>query len=200
MRDEPELQSIIASMDGLDRLEITSAAALWDWLAEHHGRADGVLLVTWKAAHRNRYVSREAILDALIAHGWIDGRRFKLDADRTMQLISLRRQQVWARSYKDRAERLEAEGRMHPAGRQSVAEAKRSGLWEGLPKVEALQIPTDLAERLAQGGAAWFDSAAPSYRRNVLRWLASAKTPPTRAKRIGIIADHAAEGCKVPNY
>ncbi|MEM8848740.1 MAG: YdeI/OmpD-associated family protein [Pseudomonadota bacterium] len=188
-------------MDDLQRLEIMRAQALWDWLGTYYAQADSVLLVTWKAAHPDKHVGREAVLDALIAHGWTDGRRFKLDADRTMQLISPRRQQVWAQSYKDRVARLMADGRMHPAGLAGVAEAKRSGLWEGHPEVEALEVPEDLAERLAiLDGADWFDDAAPSYRRNVLRWLASAKTSPTRAKRIATIADHAGRGRKVPHY
>ncbi|MFN4099185.1 MAG: YdeI/OmpD-associated family protein, partial [Pararhodobacter sp.] len=100
--------------DRFRQIEVHSEAALWDWLAAHHGQPDSVWLVTWKAAHRDLFVSREAVLDALIAYGWIDGRRMKLDDSRTMQLISPRRQQAWAQSYKARAARLEAEGRMKP--------------------------------------------------------------------------------------
>ena len=43
---------------GDERLEIRSVDALWDWLAEHGARDEGVWLVTWKAAHRDRYVGR----------------------------------------------------------------------------------------------------------------------------------------------
>ncbi|WP_220748637.1 YdeI/OmpD-associated family protein [Jannaschia pagri] len=183
----------------MDRIEVTSEAALWAWLGAHHGRADGVLLVTWKATHRDKYLSRDAVLDALIAHGWIDGRRYKLDADRTMQLISPRREQTWAKTYKDRAARLEAEGRMHPAGRAAVAAGKASGLWDAMADVDALQVPDDLRAALGSG-AGWFDGAAPSYRRNVLRWIAQAKTAPTRTKRIDTVAAHAQRGEKVPHY
>ena len=78
-------------------VEVASEAALWDWLSDNHD-GEGAWLVTWKAAHPDRYVGREAVLDALIAHGWIDGRRKKLDADRTVQWIAPRQQQAWARS------------------------------------------------------------------------------------------------------
>lgn len=80
--------------DRFARVEIASARDLWDWLALHHAEADSVWLVTWKAHHPDRYVSREAVLDALVAHGWIDGRRLKLDDDQTMKLIAPRRQQL----------------------------------------------------------------------------------------------------------
>ncbi|MEO0494437.1 MAG: hypothetical protein AAF081_13595 [Actinomycetota bacterium] len=117
----------------LDRLEITTANELWSWLDANHHRDAGVLLVTWKAKHRDRYVSRDEVLDALLAHGWIDGRRYALDASRTMQLISPRRHQNWTESYRTRAERLTDEGQMRPPGSAAVAAAKAAGAWDHAP-------------------------------------------------------------------
>ena len=182
------------------RVEIACETALWDWLDAHGAASDGVWLVTWKAAHRDRHVGREAVLDALIAHGWIDGRRMKLDADRTMQLITPRRQRDWADSYKRRADRLAAGGRMRPAGAAAVAAAKARGGWDGQTDVDALIDPPDLTAALRDAGADWWAGAAPSYRRNVLRWIVGAKRPETRARRVATVADHAARGRKVPNY
>lgn len=176
-------------------LEITSAAQLWDWLAAHHGQPGSVRLITWKAAHPAKYVSREDVLDALIAHGWIDGRRFAVDDDRTAQLIAPRKQQAWAQSYKDRVTRLRAEGRMHVAGEAAVALGQASGLWNFFADVDALIVPNDLDAALDR--AAW-DALAPSYRRNVLRWIKLAKTAPTRAKRIAAAVEATAKGEKLP--
>lgn len=184
----------------LERVEVRSAAALGDWLAAHHAQAASVLLVTWKAARRDRYVSTAEVLDELIAFGWIDGRRWTLDAERTMQLIAPRRQQVWAQSYKDRAARLIAEGRMGPPGLAAIAASKAAGLWDAAAEVDALVIPDDLDAALASMPPARerFDCMAPSYRRNVLRWIASARTPPTRAKRIAAAAAATARGARLP--
>jgi uncharacterized protein YdeI (YjbR/CyaY-like superfamily) len=184
----------------LERVEVRAAAALRDWLAANHAHEASVLLVTWKAARRDRYVSTGEVLDELIAFGWIDGRRWKLDAERTMQLIAPRRQQVWAQSYKDRAARLTAEGRMAPPGLAAIAESKAAGLWDAATDVDALVVPHDLAAALdvAPPAGAAFDSMAPSYRRNVLRWIAAARTAPTRAKRIAEATRAAAAGEKVP--
>ncbi|MEM9270449.1 MAG: hypothetical protein AAGA78_16125 [Pseudomonadota bacterium] len=76
-----------------------------------------------------------------MAYGWVDGRRKVLDETRTMQLISPRRTQYWAKSYKDRAERLEAAGQMTEAGRASVAAGRASRLWSFIDDVEALVVP-----------------------------------------------------------
>jgi uncharacterized protein YdeI (YjbR/CyaY-like superfamily) len=186
--------------DPVDRVEVTATSQLWEWLDRHHD-GPSVWLVTWKAAHRDRYVSRDDVLDALIAHGWIDGRRMKLDAERTMQLIAPRRQQVWARSYKARAERLIADGRMRAPGRRAYDAARAGGDWDASDPVDDLVVPDDLRAALdGMGASAWFDAAAPSYKRNILRFLAQAKRPETRARRIDVIAGHAARGEKVPQY
>lgn len=187
--------------DRFARVEVQTEAELWAWLADHHAQTDSVWLVTWKVQHRDRYVSREEVLDALVAHGWIDGRRLKLDDYRTMQLISPRKQQAWAQSYKARAARLADEGRMHPAGCAAVECGRASGLWHASDAVDALVDPDDLLGALERaGGLVWWQDAAPSYRRNVLRFIAAAKRPDTRANRIGVVASHAARGEKVPQY
>ena len=187
--------------DKFAQVEVTSQDELWTWLGQHHDSAQSVWLVTWKAAHRDRYVSREAVLDALIAFGWIDGRRLQLDDARTMQLISPRKQQAWAKTYKDRAARLQAEGRMQAAGQAAINAAQQSGRWSESDPVDALLDPDDLMEALdAQGATAWWQAAAPSYRRNILRWIATAKRPETRRARLETTAAMAAKGQKVPHY
>ncbi len=186
--------------DAFDQVEVTSATALWDWLATHHGQAQGVWLVTWKKHVSDRYIPKDQVLDALIAHGWTDGLMRKIDTDRVMQLIAPRRQQVWAQTYKDRAARLEAEGRMHPAGRAAIVASQAAGLWDAMADVDALIVPDDLATALSGQAAAFFHAAAPSYRRNVLRWIAGAKTAPTRVKRIAEVANRSAARQKVPQF
>ncbi len=184
-----------------ERVEVTSADALWRWLASNHGWSESVWLVTYKAADRSRYVSREEVLDALIAYGWIDGRRLKLDEQRTMQLISPRRQQAWARTYQQRAARLESEGRMRAPGRAAIERAQASGAWDSLAAVDELVTPHDLEDALRDRDATdWWSAAAPSYRRNALRWIETARRPETRARRVAVVADHAARGERVPNY
>ncbi|MEM7270394.1 MAG: YdeI/OmpD-associated family protein [Pseudomonadota bacterium] len=178
-----------------EKVEVASAPALRDWLAAHHQRAEGVWLVTFKKHVAGKYVSRDEVLDELVAYGWIDGVRRVLDEDRTMQLISPRRTQAWAKTYKDRAAILIDGGRMAPPGLRSIEEGKASGLWSFFDDVDALIAPPDLVERLEM--AKWAP-LAPSYRRNLLRWLKLAKTPATREKRLTRIAEAVAKGERIP--
>ena len=191
----------MAVLEGRERVEVSSPNQLWDWLHTAYSQHESVWLVTWKAANRDKYVSREEVLDALIAFGWIDGRRMKLDEERTMQLIAPRQEQAWARTYIERAERLEAEGRMQDPGRAAIQRAKTSGRYDSMAEVDDLIEPEALRVALRAGRAtSWWDGAAPSYRRNILRWIAKAKREATKEKRIATVVEHCIRGEKVPNY
>lgn len=186
--------------ENFPQVEVTNAAALRDWLMDHHEQDGSVWLVTYKKSAPDKYVDRFAVLDQLICFGWIDGIRRVLDDTRTMQLISPRKTQAWSQSYKDRAARLEAEGLMHDAGRAAIAASKANGLWDFYADVDALILPDDLTAALKAHPPAQthWDSFSPSSRRNMLRLIKLAKTDETRAKRIAQTAQLAAENRKVP--
>jgi len=136
-------------------------------------------------------------LDALIAYGWIDGIRRKLDDQRTMQLIFQRKTQSWSATYKQRADRLEAEGRIQKSGRDALSQSKLLDLWDAMQDLDTLLIPNDLEILLDKDrtAATNFTDCPPSYKRNVLRWLKSAKTARTRQKRLHSIFTE----CKTEN-
>ncbi len=186
--------------EDFEQVEVTSAAALRAWLEQHHARERGVWLVTWKKAVPTRYVSKDEVLDELMCFGWVDGVARVVDGQRTMQLISPRRAQHWARSYKTRVARLADEGRMHPAGTASVQAARASGAWTFMDDVDDLVVPADLAAALADrpGAAAYFDAIPPAARRNTLRLIKLARTTVTRARRVAQTADLAQRGQRVP--
>lgn len=187
--------------DRYPKVEVRSRAALRAWLAEHHAQPEGVWLVTYRKHTGDAYISKDEVLDELLAFGWIDGVARKVDDDRTMQLITPRRTHAWTASYRARAVRLEAEGRLAEPGLRAIALAKASGGWDAYPDVDALEIPADLGAALdsVRGARAWFEGAAPSYRSNVLRWIAKAQRPPTRASRIATVAATAGRGERIRN-
>lgn len=130
--------------ENFEKIEIASQEELRQWLLEHHQEVASYWLVSYKKG-QGPYVSREEVLDELIAFGWIDGIRRKLDDRKTMQLISPRKSQHWAATYKERAQRLIESGQMHESGLQSIAHSKAVGLWNFMDDVDQLLIPKDLA-------------------------------------------------------
>lgn len=186
--------------ENFDKIEITSQQQLEEWLDSNHANEDSIWLVTYKKSLEDKYVSVSEVLDNLIAYGWIDGIRRKLDEDRTMQLIAPRKSQHWAKTYKDRASKLIADGKMTPAGHASIECSKKLGLWNFMDDVDALITPPDLQKALEnhKGALTFFTALSPSKKRFVLRWIKLAKTEITRKKRINQTAELAAKGENIP--
>jgi uncharacterized protein YdeI (YjbR/CyaY-like superfamily) len=81
----------------------------------------------------------------------------------------------------------------------SRAEALRAGkptpAKQRKPKPE-IPMQDDLAAALSPTARAFFDSLAPSYRRDYLEWITGAKRAETRARRVAEAAEWLADGKK----
>ena len=130
--------------ENFEKIEITTSADLRKWLHENYLNSNSVWLVNFKKSEPAKYLSRWDVLDELLCFGWIDGIRRKLDDKRTMQLISKRKIEHWAKSYKERVAKLTEEGKMHESGLKSIAASKSSGLWNFMDDVDNLIVPKDL--------------------------------------------------------
>ena len=138
----------------------------------------------------------EAVEEAL-CFGWIDGQTNRFDDEHGAQWFAPRRpRSTWARSNKERVERLIAAGLMTQAGLDAIERARANGSWASLDDAEALVMPDDLAAALATvpGGREQFDGASVSARKMALSYVGQARRPETRAKRIGAIVQTLAAG------
>jgi uncharacterized protein YdeI (YjbR/CyaY-like superfamily) len=168
-------------------IEITSRDQWRSWLVEHHYQKESVWVVAYRKAGGDRYVLYEAIAEEALCFGWIDGTRYKHDDLRYRILVTPRKRgSGWSRINKERVDRLIATGQMTSAGLAVIERARTDGTWSQYDDVDALIVPTDLAETLASYPHAEenFASFPPSSRRLILFWIADAKRPETRAKRI----------------
>jgi uncharacterized protein YdeI (YjbR/CyaY-like superfamily) len=182
------------------KVEVSSVSELRNWLTINHTQKESVWLVTFKKQIPDKYVSIPEVLDELLCFGWIDGIRRKLDETRTMQLISSRQVQHWTKTYKDRFQKLDREGRMTDAGRDAVLLSKKNGLWDFMEDVDKLIKPKDFLNSLEENPPALqnFDGFGNSSKRFMLRYIKIAKTPETRAKRINHITTLAKQNIKLP--
>jgi uncharacterized protein YdeI (YjbR/CyaY-like superfamily) len=98
--------------------------------------------------------------------------------------------------------KLIAAGLMQASGLAKITVAKQDGSWTKLDEVETLAVPADLARafRRYAGAAANFAAFPPSARRGILEWIAQAKTPETRTKRITETAALAAQNKRANQY
>lgn len=180
-----------------DRIHAETSAAWRRWLEEHHDERSGVWLVSWKNATGKTRMSYDEAVEEALAFGWVDSKGARLDDERTMLWFARRNPRSgWSRPNKERIARLEAEGRMAPAGRRAVDAAKANGAWTLLDDVENLVVPDDLAAAfdVHPGAREQWDAFPRSARRAILEWIVQARREETRGKRIDETARLAARG------
>lgn len=182
----------MTAMDDAERFHPESAAQWRDWLATHHGRGSGVWLVFWRHESSGPVIDYESSVLEALCFGWIDSTRKVLDDDRVVMWFAPRRaRSTWVASNKARVARLEAEGRMQPAGRALVDAAKANGMWTLFDEAEAGVAPDDLAARLATDDLAtsgWRELSGAQRRRHLME-LALARSTATRERRLdGVVA------------
>ena len=189
----------MAAQDDAERFEALSLDDWSRWLAEHHATSTGVWLVNAKRTTGRQPFEYDAAVCEALRYGWIDAVQKTLDPERSMQWYAPRRPgSGWSRPNKVRIERLEAEGRMEPAGRAVIETAKANGSWTLLDAVEAPVVPDDLAAAFDAhpGSREHWDGFPPSARKLMLTWVVTAKQPATRARRVTEVATKAAEGAR----
>lgn len=170
-------------------LTVPHAAAWRRWLGEHYDDAAGVWLVLAKkgTAEPTTLTYDEALEEAL-AHGWIDGQVQRGDARTYRQRFTPRRpRSVWSKRNVAIAERLLAEGRMHPAGVAEVKRAQADGRWErAYAGPASVEVPDDFAAALDAAPAAreMFAILNSQNRYSVLHRIQTAKRAETRTRRI----------------
>lgn len=186
-----------------ERVEVDSRDAWRRWLEANHERTESVWAVTWKKAHPERHVPYDALVEEALAFGWVDSLPRKLDAARSMLLMSPRKPgSAWSAANKARVERLLSDGRMAKAGLAAVERAKADGTWSKLDGVEALDVPDDLARAFEdhRGSRETFEAFPRSVRRGILEWIVQAKRPETRARRVEETARLAAENRRAAGF
>jgi uncharacterized protein YdeI (YjbR/CyaY-like superfamily) len=169
------------------QVQVESRQQWRTWLEQNHTRKDGIWLVTFKKHCGDRYLSNDDIVEEALCFGWIDSLPRKLDDDRTMLWLAPRQPgSNWSKVNKDRIEKMIATGLMAPAGLEKIEAARQDGSWNALDAIEALEIPPDLAAAFAELDAAQenFEAFPRSAKRGILEWIANAKRPETRAKRV----------------
>jgi uncharacterized protein YdeI (YjbR/CyaY-like superfamily) len=173
----------------LPTIAFASQSALAAWLAKNHEKSDGVWLKLAKKGARTPSVTYAEAVEVALAWGWIDGQKQALDDDWWLQKLTRRSaKSLWSKINRDKATALIAAKKMHPPGRAEVERAKRDGRWQAAyDSPSSSKVPDDLGAALdGHARAAAFFATIDATNRYAILWrIQTAKTPETRARRIG---------------
>ena len=182
----------------LDVIFFKNQAEFNHWLAEHTDASElwvgyfkkntGLASLTWSES-----------VDVALCFGWIDGIRKTIDEQRYKIRFTPRKMaSVWSAVNVKKVNALVALGKMKPAGMHlfnNRADAQGySSAQRNVPLAAAYE------EQIKLNKSAWlfFTTLAPSYKRDSIWWVMSAKKEETRLRRLGILITSSEAALKIP--
>ncbi len=177
----------------LKRLDVTTSAAWRRWLAANHAAETEVWLVFHKQHTGHPSIAYLDALDEALCFGWIDSLVKRLDDDRYARKFTPRKAESrWSAISRARYAELEAAGRLAAPGRKRrPSDAPAEPAQAAAPRSARAQAPLEIPQYLLDGIAAnaaakqFFETLAPSHRRNYVQWIDSAKKEETKLRRLG---------------
>lgn len=193
---------MVRLMKKIEELYVTDRKQWRAWLEENHATAKGVWLVYYKVHTGKPSVPYGDSVEEALCFGWIDGIIKKLDDERFCRKFMPRKTKSrWSETNKKRAEKIIRQRKMTEAGMVRIKDAKRSGEWSTIrARNKELTIPAFFLEALAKNKKSleYFNNLAPSYKRNFVGWVSSAKQEKTRTKRLAEALSYLEQNKKLP--
>jgi uncharacterized protein YdeI (YjbR/CyaY-like superfamily) len=175
-------------MNQLNLVYVSNRKDWRKWLKKNHASENEIWLVYYKKHTGKDRVPYEDAVEEALCFGWIDSIVRRIDEDRFAQKFTPRKESSkWSESNRKRIAKLEAQGILAEAGLRSVQVAKESGKWYEtieIPKTEHIGTEFELELNKNPKAKNFFDNLAPSYKKQYVGWISSAKRDETRRKRI----------------
>jgi uncharacterized protein YdeI (YjbR/CyaY-like superfamily) len=141
-----------------------------------------VWLLFYKAHTGVKSIPYEDMVREALCFGWIDSLVKRLDDDRyTLKVTPRQPTSKWSDTNRKRWVELRAAGLLMSAG---LAAAPANNTYAPRPVIP--NLPVYIAEALKENSRAWgfFRELPPTYRRDFVVWIHTAKRPETRDRRI----------------
>ena len=168
------------------------------WLQANAGSATELVVGFYKVGTGLPSLSWSESVDEALCFGWIDGVRRRIDeAAYSIRFTHRKPTSIWSAINIAKIERLQAEGRMTPAGTRAFAlRTEARSLVYSHEQTESAELSADDLREFTRNKAAWrfFESTPPGYKKVMLHWVTSAKRLETRATRLAKLLEACAAG------
>ena len=171
----------------METLDVDGAPGWHSWLQKRHLISPGVWLVFHKGARGPHSITYDEALDEALAFGWIDSIIRKVDDEKYVRKFTPRRpDSIWSQLNIGRVARLKREGRMTEWGLEAFS--KRTSEVSLLESYNSgrIGVSAEFEAALRKNKKAWanYQGMGPSHRKRYAIWIAGAKKPATKKRRI----------------
>ena len=179
----------------MDDVYFPTVADLRKWFEAHHDKHSEAWFGFYKVGSGVPSITYKDAVDECLCFGWIDGLRYTVDKQRWRERFTPRRAgSFWSTVNTKRAIELIEAGRMTPAGLTAfeARDTERTKNFDDERAGATFSPEEEAAFRANVAAWAWFEAAPLSYRKPAIAYVATARRPETRQKRLEtLIADSA---------
>lgn len=171
----------------------------YEWLEEHSGKSE-LWVGYYKKSTGRATLTWSNSVDAALCFGWIDGIRKTIDEESyKIRFTPRKATSVWSAVNVKKVKALIKLGKMKPEGIELFN--KRADKEGYTSEDRNIPLSKEYEKQIKENEAAWifFAQLAPSYKRESIWWVMSAKKEETRLRRLGILIDSSEEGLKIPS-
>ncbi|WP_075185115.1 YdeI/OmpD-associated family protein [Teredinibacter haidensis] len=169
------------------------------WLEKHYAKIDEIWVGYFRKGSGKENLTWSESVDVALCFGWIDGIRKTVDEESyKIRFTPRKMNSVWSAVNVKKVEQLITDKRMRPEGLKLF---KNRSDKEGYSS-DKRNIKLDKAyeKQVKANEQAWeyFSNLAPSYKRDSIWWVMSAKKEETRLRRLEVLIESCEEGLKIP--
>ncbi|UAA37180.1 YdeI/OmpD-associated family protein [Paraneptunicella aestuarii] len=183
----------------LDILFFKESEEFSEWLEQNHRKASEVWVGFYKKESGKVCQTWSESVDVALCFGWIDGLRKSIDEQSyKIRFTPRKSDSVWSAVNVKKVEELIKLGKMKPEGLKLFNSRTDS---EGYSSDKRnLELDDEYEQKLRENPKAWqyFSDLAPSYKRDTIWWVMSAKREDTRLRRLDVLITSSEEGKKIP--
>jgi uncharacterized protein YdeI (YjbR/CyaY-like superfamily) len=172
----------------MEELYFSTVKEWREWLSQNYDQSEGIWLVYYKKESDQPTLDYEESVEQALCFGWVDSIIRKIDEEKYARKFTPRKDtSKWSVSNKKRVERLIKNNLMAEPGMAKIRAAKKNGMWDKPDRPEMpSELPIELSAALKSNSKAKqnFDALAPTHKKHYIAWIAFAKKPETRRKRV----------------
>lgn len=185
----------------VDTLFFADPEAFSEWLETHHTRTSEVWVLFQKKGSGKRSQTWSEAVDVALCFGWIDGLRKSVDGESyQVRFTPRKKNSEWSAVNITKVETLIRLGKMRPEGLELFNGRKDAQGYSS--ETRKIELHPAYEETFKKHRAAWesFSRFTPSYRRDSVWWVMSAKREETRVKRLDALIASSSQGERVPVF
>lgn len=172
------------------------------WLEENHLTESALWVGYYKKATGKTSITWPESVDQALCFGWIDGIRRKLNEEAYQVRFTPRKTTShWSHVNIKRIEELKKANLVTQAGLTAYAKRDPKNTGKAFFEQKNIALSKPFEARLKTNKKAWdffSNQLAPSYRKQSIYWVMSAKKEETRERRLAILIECSSKNEKVP--